>query len=57
MTKIVEIWACSCKYSQIKSHVIVNGMVTFWLISTSVLKFNYDILTFDVSLTFNLTFM
>jgi len=42
MTKIVEIWAYSWKYSQnlvinlYKSHVVVNGLVTFWLISTSV---------------------
>ncbi len=38
MTKIVEIWSCSCNIpkSSCKSHVVVNGLVTFWLISTTV---------------------
>ncbi len=47
VTKIVEIWSSSCnipkssrKRPQVandhKSHVVVNGLVIFWLISTSV---------------------
>jgi len=41
MTKIVEIWSYSLQIfsnpvaNDYKSHVVVNGVVTFWLISTS----------------------
>jgi len=42
MTKKVEIWSCSLQIflnlvaNDYKLHVVVNGMITFWLISTSV---------------------
>jgi hypothetical protein len=41
MTKIIEIWSCSCNIlksscKHYRSHVIINGLVTFWLIFTSV---------------------
>jgi hypothetical protein len=45
MTKIVEIYFCSCKIfpnlitKNYKSHVFVNGVATFWLISTCVTHF------------------
>jgi hypothetical protein len=40
MTKIVEIWLVVVNIpilvtNDYKSHVVVNGLVTFWLISTS----------------------